>query len=178
MTRLIRPTDSATEVDMRGILFILGGLLIVGALVFFIYKNYANPFKLMFYTQTVQGKSFDKVIEELSDSLNKSGLKLIRVLPLSKALKARGVEDFPNYSMVLACDVEGKRELLLKVPFLSNLIPCSLAVYDNKEGGVSITALKETLFIHQYKSKLSEEDVKLIKDTYSKLKKVIEGVAQ
>jgi uncharacterized protein (DUF302 family) len=163
---------------MRGILFIFGGLLIVGALVFFIYKNYANPFKLMFYTETVKGKDFDTVIKELESSLNSKGLKFIRALPLSKALKSRGVENFPNYSMVLACDVEGKKELLLKVPFLSNLIPCSLAVYDSKEGGVAITALKETLFIHQYKARLSEEDIKLIKDTYTKLREVIKGVAQ
>jgi len=96
----------------------------------------------MFYTVEVKNKSFDETLKKLREKLDANGLKVIRVLPLSKSLKARGVKDFMNYSIILACDIPGKEKLLSKVPFLTNLIPCSIAIYEDKEGE-KLTVMKE-----------------------------------
>lgn len=128
---------------------------------------------LMFYTYTVKGKDFSSVVEELKEKLNKKGLPVLRTLTISEAIKARGSKDFPNYTVLLACDVKGKEDLLIRVPFMSNLIPCSVAVYQNKDGSVSMTILNEGPYIMKYSKGLSREEKRLMRNVYRNLRAVL-----
>jgi len=162
---------------VRALVAFAVGILIYILLIFFVKHSFGNPYKLLFYTVEVKNKSFEKVVEELEDRLNKNGLKVIRTLPLSKALEERGVKDFTKYAIVLACDIPQKEELLVKVPSITNLIPCSIAVYE-KGGVVRLTTLKELVFLAEEKNNLSSEDVKLIVDTYRTLRKTLHEVSK
>ena len=159
---------------MKALIAFLIGAVIALVFVFFVKYYLTDPFRLMFYTVEVKGKTFEQTVEALKNKLNENGLNVIRVLPLSKALEARGVK-FMKYSIVLACDVPGKEELLAKVPSISNLIPCSVIVYEDEEG-VKVSALKEIIFIAEEKDSLSEQDMDFIAQVYRKLRKTLDEV--
>lgn len=129
---------------------------------------------LMFYTYKVKDASFNHVVEEIKQELNSKDLKVLRTLTISEAIKARGIKDFPNYTVLLACDKKEKESLLLRSPFMSNLIPCSVAIYENKDGSVSITILNEKPYLKD----LSKEDKEFINRTYSELRSVISSIAK
>lgn len=134
---------------------------------------------LMFRTYTVSGKDFNSVVDELKQGLNEKGdLKVLRVLTISEAIKARGVKDFPNYTVILACDPKGKEDLLIRIPFMSNLIPCSVAVYENPDGSVSMTTINEKPYLREFSKKLSKDDRRFVSRTYFELKKVLSSIGK
>jgi uncharacterized protein (DUF302 family) len=138
----------------------------------------ADITSFMFHTYTVKDKNFDDVLEELKQKLNSKDLKVLRTLTISEAIKARGVKDFPNYTVLLACDKKEKENLLLKSPFMSNLIPCSVAIYENKDGSVSITTINEKPYLLAFSKEITKEDKKFISRTYSELRNVISNIAK
>lgn len=158
------------------IAFLIGASLII-LFMFFMKYYFGDPYRLLFYTVEVKNKNFKQAVEDLKAKLDKNGLKVIRTLPLSKALEARGIKDFMKYTIVLACDIPQKKELLVKAPSISNLIPCSIAVYES-EGIVKLTTLKEIIFLAEEKDNLSEKDIQLIIDTYRTLRKTLDEVKQ
>ena len=162
---------------MKAILFLAGGLLAVFAFIFYVKHYLITPERMFFFTVQVEGKNHENVVKELVEKLNQKGLKVVRVLPMSKVIHARGVKYFPNYTTILACDIPQKREILLRVPFMSTLIPCSVAVYE-KDGKVYITSLKEMLFVRDYSEELGDRYAQVLVDTYQKLRIVIAEVAK
>ncbi len=162
---------------MRAILFLLGGLLAVLAFMLYVRTQLITPENMFFFTLEVREKSHQQVVNELVNKLNEKGLKVIRTLPMSKVIYERGIKDFPAYTTILACDIEQKKELLRKVPFMNVIIPCSIAVYE-KNGKVYITAMKEILLIKDYQKELGEKYVQLIADIYQKLRIAIAEVAE
>ena len=160
---------------MRSLIAFLIGASLIILFMFFMKYYFGDPYRLLFYTVEVHNKSFEKVVEDLKDKLNKNGLKVVRELPLSKALQARGVKDFMKYTIILACDIPQKSKLLVKAPSISNLIPCSVAVYE-RNGVVNLTTLKEIIFLAEEKNNLSNEDIQLIIDTYRTLRKTLDEV--
>ncbi|WP_457600010.1 DUF302 domain-containing protein [Hydrogenivirga sp.] len=163
---------------MKAILFLLGGFLAALAFMFYVRTQLITPENMFFFTLEVKGnKKHKEVVDELVKKLNEKGLKVIRTLPMSKVIHERGVKDFPNYTTVLACDIKEKKELLRQVPFMSVLIPCSVAVYE-KGGKVYITAMKEFLLIKDYSRELGDRNSQLLADVYQKLRIAIAEVAE
>ncbi len=162
---------------MKVILIMMGGVLAVFAFVFYV-KNYLlTPERLLFHTVEVKGKNHTQVVKTLVRELNKAGLKVIKVLPMSRVLKARGVKDFPSYTTILACDIPLKKQILLSIPFMSVLIPCSIAVYE-QGGKIHITAMRDYLILRDFAEELPDAHAQEIMNTYGKLRAVIERVAQ
>ena len=161
---------------MKAILFLAGGLLAVFAFIFYVKHYLITPERMFFFTVQVEGKKHEDVVRELVEKLNQRGLRVVRVLPMSEVIHARGIEDFPKYTTILACDVPQKKDILLRVPFMSTLIPCSVAVYE-KEGKVYITSLKEMLFVRDYSEELGDRYAQVVVDTYQRLRIVIAEVA-
>ena len=162
---------------MRAIIFLIGGLLAALLFIFYVKHHLITPKNMFFFTVEVVGKKHEEVVRELVKRLNEKGLKVIRTLPMSKVIHARGVKDFPDYTTILACNIPQKREILLKVPFMNVLIPCSVAVYE-KEGKVYITSLKEILLIRDYSEELGDRYARIIEDTYQKLRIAMAEVAK
>jgi len=128
-----------------------------------------------FFTVVAQETDFNKIVETLKEKLNREGLEVLKTLTLSKALRARGFEDFPDYYLILACGGKDYSSLLVKDPALTNLLPCTVAVYKKQEK-VHMTIVREDLFLNR--ERLSPEEVKFIKGVYKKLREVLEEVAR
>ncbi len=162
---------------MKVILFFVGGILAVLGFIFYVKTYLLTPEKFFFFTLEVRGKGYQEVVNELVKKLNEKGLKVIRVLPMSKVIHERGIKDFPEYTTILACDIPEKKEILLKVPFMNVLIPCSVAVYE-KNGKIYITAMKEQLLVKDFAQELTDRYIQIINRTYQELRIAIAEVAK
>jgi len=157
---------------VRALVIFMAGIILVLAFMQFVKYYFGNPYRLIFYTVEVKGKSFDDVVNSLLDRLKANGLPVKKVLNISKAINERG-SSFNKYTIILACDIPQKEELLARIPSFTNLLPCSIAVYETPEG-VKITALKEIVFLAEESHRLEEKDISLIIDTYRALRKSID----
>ncbi len=137
----------------------------------------SNALDIFFYNVEVEGKSFNQTVELLKKNLIKEGLGVVKVLKISKAIRRRGNKDFPNYTVILSCKVKGYEKVLEEVPFMANLLPCSVAIYE-KEGKVYVSVLHQRPIIKIFRRELSEESKRLVLKTYNRLIKVINEVAQ
>jgi len=72
--------------------------------------------------------------------------KVIRVLTISDAIRARGSADFPNYYVIFCCEMPEMKSILLKAPALSNVVPCSVVVHQSEDGKIYATLINENAF--------------------------------
>jgi len=129
-----------------------------------------DPMRAMYLTYPLKERDFKQAVENLKAKFQERGVKVIRVLTVSDAIRARGSSDFPNYYVIFGCEMEQMKDILLKAPPLSNIIPCSVAVYQAKDGKVYATLLNENLFLSKYASNLTNEEKLAIKRVYANLR--------
>lgn len=136
----------------------------------------ADPVKLMFLTFTLKEKDFSRAVESVSNSMQREGLGVKRTLKLSDALRNRGV-DFPDYYIVFGCFSEKNTKLLEKVPALTNLLPCSVAIYKDKDGRIKASIANYRPYLAKYYKNLSNEDRNIVVSSYNKLIKALSGLS-
>ena len=146
---------------------------VLSAILIFISLSFSmDVVKAMFPTYTLKERDFKKAVENVKASMEAQGLKVLRVLTLSEALKARGV-DFPDYYIIFGCQSENMDKILAKAPAMSNLLPCSVAVYRDKDGRVKASSLNEKPFLAKYGKLLTVEERREIASTYRTLNKTL-----
>ncbi len=138
---------------MKALLFLFGGLVFTLLFLLGVKHFYATPERILFFTVEVEGREKEEVLEELIDKLREKGLGVIEVVDISE-----------DYTLILSCDVPWKEELFSKVPSLSSLVPCPVAIYRYK-GKVYITAPKEIYFVQSHGEKLGQA----LSDTLTRL---------
>ncbi|RMG99298.1 MAG: DUF302 domain-containing protein, partial [Aquificota bacterium] len=138
-------------------------LLVLPLLVFAV-----DPLRVMYLDYNLRERDFKRAVEQVRKSMEEKGVKVIRTLTISDAIRARGKE-FRNYHVVFGCEVEGMDRILLKAPALSNVVPCSVAVYEDKKGRIKATVINHNLFTTKYGKVLSAEERRLIEKTYRNL---------
>ncbi len=139
----------------------------------FLFSFGMDPIKAMYLTYPLKEKDFKKAVDGVKRGMEERGIKVIRVLTVSDAIKARGSADFPNYYVIFGCEMPEMRSILLKAPGLSNLVPCSVAVHQSKDGKVYATLINETVFISKYGKNLINEERLAIKKIYRQLRTVL-----
>lgn len=132
----------------------------------------ADLLQAFFPTYTLKERNFEKAVNNITSSLEAQGIKVYRVLKISEALKNRGVE-FTDYYVIFACHIENMDKILTKAPALSNLIPCSLPVYRDKDGSVKVSTINGAPFIHRYGKFLTPEEKRDIVSTYMKIRQTL-----
>ncbi len=143
---------------------------IIFALYFPFYFSFsADLLQAFFPTYTLKERNFEKAVDDIKNSLEAQGIKVYRILKISEALKNRGVE-FTDYYVIFACQMENMDKILTKAPALSNLIPCSLPVYKDKDGSIKVSTINGTPFLAKYGKFLTPEQRMDIVSTYRKLR--------
>ncbi|MDQ7037596.1 MAG: DUF302 domain-containing protein [Aquificota bacterium] len=150
---------------MKAILFLLGGTLAALAFLYSVKKFFATPERIFFFTLEVETGDLDRVVEELKGDLTRNGLGVVGVFRLSE-----------DYVLVISCDVPWKGELLKKLPSLSSLIPCPVAVY-RREGKVYLSAPKEIYFVQKHREELGQDLADVLTRTYQALRITMAEVA-
>jgi len=135
--------------------FFVSALLV---LLFFGAKYYlSDRSKLLFYA-SVSEKGFDETFRSLKEALRPLGLLQLY--------------ETPGGVVFLSCWEERSRELLLKVPSLSYLVPCSVSLF--KRGGkVFVSLPREVLFLAELKDRLTEEEISYLVGLYMELRSAV-----
>jgi len=90
-------------------------------------------------------KPFDTVIQELEFAITEQNYRITGRNTIGKALRERGYEDFPEVEVILFCNVEQAREVLLVDPGYVAMMPCRATVHEqNGQRVVSVVLLPES----------------------------------
>ncbi|MDW8095456.1 MAG: DUF302 domain-containing protein [Aquificaceae bacterium] len=135
-----------------------------------------DPMRVMYITYELKEKDFKAGVEAVRKGMEAQGLKVLRTLTISDAIRARGNQSFRNYYVVFGCEFEGMDNVLLKAPALSNVAPCSVAVYEDK-GKVRATVVNHNLFLAKYRNRLTSSESKGVDDVYRKLHKALANIS-
>ncbi|MCS7262112.1 MAG: DUF302 domain-containing protein [Aquificaceae bacterium] len=151
---------------LRVVLFLLFPLLALAV----------DPLRLMYITYDLKGKDFKAGVEEVKKSMEAQGIRVLRTLTISDAIRARGNQSFRNYYVVFGCEFEGMDRVLLKAPALSNLVPCSVAVYEER-GQLKATVVNHRPFLIAYWNQLAPEERRSIRKVYHRLHRALREVS-
>lgn len=135
-----------------------------------------DPLRVMYITYNLKEKDFKAGVESVRKAMEAQDLKVMRTLTISDAIRARGNQAFRNYYVVFGCEFEGMGNVLLKAPALSNIVPCSVAVYEEK-GRVKATVVNHQVFLTRYRNNLSVSERRNISQIYRKLYSALASVS-
>lgn len=144
-------------------------LTFVMAILPFCFAYATDVFQMFFPTYTLKERNFERAVDGIKNALEAQGIAVYRILKISEALKNRGVE-FTDYYVIFACKMENMDKILIKAPAFSNLIPCSLPVYRDRDGYIKVSTLNATPFLAKYGRLLTPQERKDIASTYRKLR--------
>ncbi|ADC89395.1 protein of unknown function DUF302 [Thermocrinis albus DSM 14484] len=136
-----------------------------------------DPVKVMYLDHRLREKDFEKAVKLVKNRMEEEGLKVARVLKVSDAIRSRGVKDFPHYYILFGCTSPQVSDLLVKAPALSNLLPCSVALYQGQSGALHATILNPYPFLIKYADRLSKEERAWVLSTYSKLNGLLNSLS-
>ncbi|MFN3598142.1 MAG: DUF302 domain-containing protein [Aquificaceae bacterium] len=151
----------------------------VRLLLFILFPLFAlamDPLRVMYISYNLRERDFKRGVEAVIREMEGQGLKVLRTLTISDAIRARGNKDFRNYYVVFGCTFEGMDQVLLKAPALSNVVPCSVAVYEDK-GRIKATVINHQVFLTSYRDSLSLSQRREIGKIYRKLHKALASIS-
>ncbi|MFN7066065.1 MAG: DUF302 domain-containing protein, partial [Aquificaceae bacterium] len=151
----------------------------VRILLFILFPLFAlamDPLRVMYITYNLRERDFKAGVEVVRREMEGQGLRVLRTLTISDAIRARGNQDFRNYYVLFGCEFEGMDSLLLKAPAISNVIPCSVAIYEDR-GRAKATIINHHIFLTKYRKRLSPHERRSVEDIYRRLHKALAGIS-
>ncbi len=91
--------------------------------------------------KTLKGKSFDEVIETVTQALIKEGFGILTEIDVQATLKKKLDEDFRPYRILGACNPPLAYKALQAEEKIGTMLPCNVIVQQKKEGEVEVAAV-------------------------------------
>ncbi len=85
--------------------------------------------------------SFDEVLAKIPDALKKEGFGILTRIDVKTTLKEKIGVDFRRYQILGACNPKYAHEALQYDPAIGALLPCSIAVWEEEGGKVTVNAV-------------------------------------
>ncbi len=84
---------------------------------------------------------FDEVLAKIPEALKKEGFGVLTRIDVKATLKEKIGVDFRRYQILGACNPRYAHEALLADPSIGALLPCSIAVWEEDGGKVTVNAV-------------------------------------
>jgi len=120
-----------------GIGIMVGALLCGSAIVI------AMP-RMMIVTQESQ-LGFEETVATLERAIPARGWVVSTVMDMNQSLARHGVEFGPRVKLVKLCKAEYAKSVLMTDRYVSTLMPCTIAVWENDEGRVFLSKMNMPL---------------------------------
>ena len=90
--------------------------------------------------KTVQG-SYDEVLARLPEVLKAQGFGILTRIDVKQTLKEKIGADFRRYQILGACNPRFAHQALTADLAIGSLLPCSVAVWEEDDGRVTVNAV-------------------------------------
>lgn len=94
--------------------------------------TYANG-NTRFYEQATD-KSLGEILEDIEFALTERNLRVLNKLHIGAGIQTRGYEDYPDYEIILYCNLDFARKMLDYMPELINSCPGKITVREKNAG--------------------------------------------
>ncbi len=116
---------------------------------------------------------YDEVVLRVREALPTEGFGVLTEIDVKATLKKKLDKDFRNYIILGACNPTYAHMALSTEVEIGILLPCNVIVYDNDEGGVTVSAMDPTVALEVTGNKAIEPIAKEVKE---KLERILERV--
>ncbi len=97
---------------------------------------------MSYYFHTIlKGRSFDQVIEALTEELKKEGFGILTDIDIQATLRKKLDVDFKKYRILGACNPQFAYKALRAEDKIGVFLPCNVVVEENEQGEVEVTAV-------------------------------------
>ncbi|UCG52197.1 MAG: DUF302 domain-containing protein [Candidatus Latescibacterota bacterium] len=116
---------------------------------------------------------FDAAVVRVRDALQKEGFGVLTEIDVKETLKKKLDVDFRKYVILGACNPPYAHRALTAELEIGLLMPCNVIVYENDEGGSTVSAVDASLMA---KVTANEELSRVSDDVNKKLQRVIDAL--
>lgn len=114
---------------------------------------------------------FDKAVSDVIEELRKEGFGILTEIDVTDTLKRKLNVDYPNYTILGACNPPFAYRALQAEPQIGVMLPCNVVIRQLEEGKIEVAAvdpLASMQAIHNAELQSIAQEIQM------KLKKVIE----
>jgi uncharacterized protein (DUF302 family) len=90
--------------------------------------------------RSVKG-NYDEVLARIPEALKAQGFGVLTRIDVKQTLKEKIGADFRRYQILGACNPRYAHRALTAEPAVGVLLPCSVAVWEEDDGGVTVNAV-------------------------------------
>ena len=123
-----------------------------------------------YFSKIIQVK-FDKAVSNVIEELRKEGFGILTEIDVTETLKRKLNVDYPNYTILGACNPPFAYRALQVEPLIGVMLPCNVIIRELEDGNIEVAAvdpLASMQSIHNADLQSIAEEIQV------KLKKVIE----
>jgi uncharacterized protein (DUF302 family) len=125
-----------------------------------------------YFNKIVNGK-FSKVIENVTEELQKEGFGILTEIDVKATLKKKLDIDFRNYQILGACNPPFAYKALQAEEKIGTMLPCNVIVQEKPGGKIEVSAVDPAASMQAIDNPTLAE---IAQDIQHKLKKVISNI--
>lgn len=99
---------------------------------------------------------FDETVSTLQQAISDQGWQVSTTMDLNKSLAKHGVELEPRVKIIKLCQPQYAKEIMTTDRYVSCLMPCSFAVWEDDEGQTMISRMNTGLMGTLFGGKIAE----------------------
>lgn len=96
---------------------------------------------MSYYFSTVKNQSFEQVIENVTQALQKEGFGILTEIDVKETFKKKLDVDFRRYRILGACNPSFAYKALQVEDKIGTMLPCNIIVQELEEGRVEAAAI-------------------------------------
>ncbi|RED16694.1 uncharacterized protein (DUF302 family) [Parasphingopyxis lamellibrachiae] len=127
-----------------------------------------------YFAKTVTGKSFDDVVDNVTDALKNEGFGILNDIDIRETFKKKLDKDFRNYRILGACNPHLARQALQAEDKIGTMLPCNVIVQQT-DGSVEVAAVDPAASMQAVDNSALKSVAETVRE---KLKRVIDALGQ
>lgn len=130
----------------------------------------------MTYTKRVERDGdFDTIVEETIEALSDEGFGVLTDVDVQATMAEKLDEDMDRYRIIGACDPSTAFEAIQVDPEIGALLPCNVAIYEQSDGTVVVSAIDPVALIGLANNPDLEAAVEDVEDRFDRVVAAIEN---
>lgn len=126
-----------------------------------------------YFNNKIKGKSFDQVIDDVTNALKKEGFGVLTEIDVQDTLKKKIDVDFKKYKILGACNPHFAHKALSTEDKIGVFLPCNVVVEENENGEIEVSAVDPIASMMAAKNDALED---IAHEVQEKLKYVIQNL--